>query len=103
MVKLAQKGEFKKAIEAAESLFTLVEEEGLTEQMGDMYEVPARLYYHVGKLEKALEYTLKVKYEISAYGPLGKFGAEKMNMLDEVIQRIEREISEKRAKIKGQT
>ena len=102
MVKLAQKGKFNKAVEAAESLFELVEEEGLTEQMGDMYEVPARLYYHVGKLEKALEYTLKVKHEISAYGPLGKFGAEKMKMLDEVIQKIEGEVKEKKAKMKSQ-
>ncbi|KAK4112494.1 SET domain-containing protein [Canariomyces notabilis] len=96
VVKLAQKGEFNKAITAAETLFSLVEEEGLTEQMGDMYEVPARLYYHVGNLEKALEYTLKVKHEIDGYGFPGKLGMEKLKMLKGVIARIERELKDKK-------
>jgi hypothetical protein len=93
---LAQKGEFNEAIRAAETLFSLVEEEGLTEQMGDMYEVPARLYYHVGNLEKALEYTLKVKHEIDGYGVPGKLGMEKLKMLKGVIERIERELKDKK-------
>ncbi|GAB1318014.1 hypothetical protein MFIFM68171_08224 [Madurella fahalii] len=98
VVKLAQKGEFEKALEEAETLFKIVEEEGLTDQMGGMYEVPARLYYHVGNLEKALEYTLKVKHEIDGFGVPGKFGAEKLKMLKGVIERIERELEEKRRK-----
>lgn len=81
-------------------MFELIETEGLTEQMGDMYEVPARLYYHVGNLEKALEYTLKVKHEIDGYGLPGKFGAEKLKMLDGVIERIEKELKIKKEKKK---
>ncbi|KAK4119155.1 SET domain-containing protein [Parathielavia appendiculata] len=95
VVELAQQGRFSKAIEAAERLFTLVDEEGLTEQMGDMYEVPARLYYHVGNLEKALEYTLKVRHEIDGYGVPGTLGEQKIEMLKGVIARIEREITNK--------
>lgn len=98
VVKLAQKGEFEKALEEAEALFSIVEEEGLTDQMGGMHEVPARLYYHVGNLEKALEYTLKVKHEIDGFGVPGKFGMEKLEMLKGVIERIERELEEKRQK-----
>jgi tetratricopeptide (TPR) repeat protein len=96
VVELAQKGKFNEAIEAAERLFSLVNEEGLTEQMGGMYEIPARLYYHVGNLEKAIEYTLKVKHEIDGYGAPGKLGEEKIEMLKGVISRIEREIKKKR-------
>ncbi len=96
VVRLAQKGEFNKAVKATESLFSLVEQEGLTEQMGGMYEVPAQLYYHVGNLEKALEYTLKVKHEVDGYGMPGKLGREKIKMLEGDINRIERKLREKR-------
>lgn len=96
VITLAQKGEFHRAVESAELLFDLVEEEGLAEQMGYMYEVPARLYYHVGNLEKALEYTLKVRHEIDGYGVPGKLGSEKIKMLEKVIERIERELEEKK-------
>ena len=95
-MELAQKGEYDEALSRAERMFELVETEGLTEQMGDMYEVPARLYYHVGNLEKALEYTLKVKREIDGYGLPGEFGAEKLKMLDGVIERIEKELKNKK-------
>ncbi|KAL2174049.1 uncharacterized protein P884DRAFT_302838 [Thermothelomyces heterothallicus CBS 202.75] len=95
VLQLAQKGEFHKAVEAAECLFALVEEEGLTELMGGMYEVPARLYYHVGNLDKALEYTLKVKHELDAFGASDEAGQAKIDMLKGVIQRLEREIKEK--------
>ncbi|KAK3987356.1 hypothetical protein QBC44DRAFT_295254 [Cladorrhinum sp. PSN332] len=95
VVELAQKGKYEQSLASAERMFDLIETEGLTEQMGDMYEVPARLYYHVGKLEKALEYTLKVKHEIEGYGLPGKFGLEKLKMLDGVIERIERELERK--------
>lgn len=74
-------------------MFGLVEEEGLTEQMGNMYEVPARLYYHVGNLEKALEYTVKVRHEIEGHGVPGKLEEEKIKMLQGVIERIEQEIA----------
>ncbi|KAK3305945.1 uncharacterized protein B0T15DRAFT_502968 [Chaetomium strumarium] len=96
VVSLAQNGEFDTAIEQAERLFSLVDEEGLTEQMSGMYEVPARLYYHVGNLEKALQYTLKVRHEIDGYAVPSKQGREKLEMLDGVIARIERELREKR-------
>ncbi|KAK4148464.1 RmlC-like cupin domain-containing protein [Chaetomidium leptoderma] len=97
VVELAQKGEFNKAIDAAERLFVLVEEEGLTEQMGGMHEVPARLYYHVGNLEKALEYTLKAKHEIDGHGVPSASEKEHMAMLMGFIERIEREIEDKQA------
>ncbi|KAK4166847.1 hypothetical protein QBC43DRAFT_256544 [Cladorrhinum sp. PSN259] len=98
VVELAQKGKYEDAVAAAERMFDLIEAEGLTEQMGDMYEVPARLNYHVGNLEKALEYTLKVKHEIEGYGLPGKFGLKKLKMLDGVIERIERELEKKKKK-----
>jgi hypothetical protein len=95
VIELAQKGDFHEAVEASERLFTLVEQEGLTEQMGGMYEVPARLYYHIGNLERALEYTLKTRHEIVGYGvPNGK-GEEKVKMLEGVIKRLKQEISDK--------
>jgi tetratricopeptide (TPR) repeat protein len=95
VIELAQKGKFNEAIGAAERLFSLVDEEGLTEHLGGMYEVPARLYYHIGNLEKALEYTLKVRDEIDGYGAPGKLGEEKIKMLNRVISRIEQEIKNK--------
>lgn len=95
VIELAQKGDFHKAVEASERLFTLVEQEGLTEQMGGMYEVPARLYYHIGNLEKALEYTLKVRHEIDGYGVPHEKGEEKVKMLEGVIERLKQEISDK--------
>jgi hypothetical protein len=98
VVSLAQQGEFGTAVEQAERLFSLVEEEGLTEQMSGMYEVPARLYYHVGNLEKALEYTLKVKHEIDGYSVPSKQGREKLKMLEGVVARIERALREKRGR-----
>ncbi|KAH6623156.1 RmlC-like cupin domain-containing protein [Chaetomium tenue] len=96
VIELAQQGYFHEAVEASERLFTLVELEGLTEQMGGMYEVPARLYYHIGNLEKALEYTLKTRREIDAYGVLDESGEEKVKMLKGVIERLEQEINDKR-------
>ncbi|KAK4186272.1 hypothetical protein QBC35DRAFT_554373 [Podospora australis] len=93
---LAQKGEFHSALEAAEEMFELIETEGLTEQMGDMYEIPARIYYHVGNLEKALEYTLKVKHEINGYGFPGKYGEQKLKILDGVLKRIKSELEKKK-------
>ncbi|KAL2256392.1 hypothetical protein VTK26DRAFT_1742 [Humicola hyalothermophila] len=101
VITLAQQGEFNKAVQSAETLFKLVEEEGLTEQMGDMYEVPARLYYHVGNLEKALELARKVKSEIDAHGPPGKLETEKIKMMEAVIKRIEQEIRDKKEKADG--
>ncbi|KAK3293110.1 uncharacterized protein B0H64DRAFT_363456 [Chaetomium fimeti] len=95
VIELAQKGDFHEAVEASERLFTLVEQEGLTEQMGGMYEVPARLYYHIGNLEKALEYTLQARHEIDGYGVPDENGEEKIKMLKGVIARLEQEIDER--------
>jgi dTDP-D-glucose 4,6-dehydratase len=77
-------------------LFNLVEQEGLTEQMGGMYGVPARLYYHIGDLDKALEYMLKAKHEIDGYGVPDKTGQESMEILKAFIEQLEQEIKEKR-------
>ncbi|KAK4038072.1 RmlC-like cupin domain-containing protein [Parachaetomium inaequale] len=96
VVELAQKGAFHEAVEAAERLFNLVEQEGLTEQMGGMYEVPARLYYHIGDLDKALEYTLKARHEIDGYGVPDKTGEESIKVLNGVIEHLEQEIKEKK-------
>ena len=72
-----------------------MEQEGLTEQMGGMYEVPAHLYYHIGNLEKALEYTLKTRHEIVGYGVPDEKGEEKVKMLEGFIERLKQEISDK--------
>ncbi|KAG7285044.1 hypothetical protein NEMBOFW57_009664 [Staphylotrichum longicolle] len=88
VVELAQAGKYHKAVKAAERMFSLIEEEGMTEHMGGMYEIPARLYYHIGNYDKALEYTLKVRDEIDGFGLPGKLGEEKMKMLDGVVEQI---------------
>ncbi|KAK4652653.1 hypothetical protein QC762_501380 [Podospora pseudocomata] len=93
---LAQEEKFEEALQQAEHMFQLVEEEGLTDQMSDMYEYPARMYYHVGNLDKALEYTLKVKREIDGFGVPGKFGQEKLQAMEGIIRRLEMEIKIKR-------
>jgi len=96
VVELAQAGKYRKAVEAAERMFSLIEEEGMTEHMGGMYEIPARLYYHIGNFEKALEYTLKVRNEIDGYGLPGKLGEEKIKMLKGVIKQIKQMMREKK-------
>lgn len=106
VVELAQQGQFRKSVSAAERMFSLIEEEGLTEQMGDMYEVPAELYYRIGNLDKALEYFRKARYEIDGYGVPGKLGEEKIKELEGLIQQIEREnernrVRQAKAKTKG--
>ncbi|KAK4204593.1 hypothetical protein QBC40DRAFT_336781 [Triangularia verruculosa] len=110
--KLAEEGNFDGALKQAEHMFELVEEEGLADQMSDMYEYPARLYYQVGNLDKALEYTLKVKREIDGFGVPGKFGQEKLQAMDGIIRRLEKEIAmkkereeqfKKQAKMKGKS
>ncbi|KAK0664542.1 hypothetical protein QBC41DRAFT_17815 [Cercophora samala] len=94
--KLANEEKFHEALQQAEHMFKLVEEEGLTDQMSDMYEYPARLYYQVGNLDKALEYTLKVKREIDGFGVPGKFGQEKLEAMEGIIKRLEMEIKIKK-------
>jgi hypothetical protein len=96
VIEIARTGEYTKAVEAAERMFSLIEEEDLTMHMREKYEVSARLYYHVGNLEKALEYTLKVRHEINAYGVPGKLGEEKLEKLEGIMARIEKEIDEKK-------
>ncbi|KAK0710432.1 hypothetical protein B0T21DRAFT_415986 [Apiosordaria backusii] len=107
---LAQEGKFEEALKQAEHMFELVDEEALTDQMSDMYEYPARMYYQIGNLEKALEYTLKVKREIDGFGVPGKYGQEKLRAMEGIIRRLEKEIVEKKereeqfkkqAKLKG--
>ncbi|KAK3900050.1 hypothetical protein C8A05DRAFT_46035 [Staphylotrichum tortipilum] len=98
VIDLAQQGQFRKSVAAAERMFSLIEEEGLTEQMGDMYEVPAQLYYRIGDLYKALEYFRKARHEIDGYGVAGKLGEEKIRELEELIQQIEREMEKKRTR-----
>ncbi len=79
-------------------MFGLIEEEGMTEQMGGMYEIPARLYYKLGNFEKALEYTLKAKHEIDGYGPSGEKGEKKLKLLDRTIEQMKEKIKAKREK-----
>lgn len=95
VVELAQTGKFHKAAEAAERMFALIEEEGMTEQMGGMYEIPARLNYQIGNFEKALEYTLKVRHEIDGYGLPGEKGKRKIKMLEKAIKQIKEKIKDK--------
>lgn len=96
VVELAQAGKYHKAVQAAEQMFRLIDEEGMTEHMGGMYEIPARLYYHIGNYEKALEYTLKVRHEIDGYGLPGKLGEGKIKMLDGVVEQIKQKMREKK-------
>ncbi|KAK3386186.1 hypothetical protein B0H63DRAFT_434062 [Podospora didyma] len=94
---LAQKGEFETAISRAEVLFATIEAENLTAHMaGSLYEIPARLYYHVGELEKALEYATKALREADSLGVPGPKDEVRIATLREVMGRIEREMEEKR-------
>ncbi|KAK0624985.1 RmlC-like cupin domain-containing protein [Bombardia bombarda] len=95
VLNLAQKGDFPGAVTTVERLFEVIEEEGLTEQMGDLYEIPARLYYHVGKLEKAREFTKLAMHELDGYGAPGPVGEERVRMLRSVLGKIEGEIQER--------
>ncbi len=79
-------------------MFGLIEEEGLTEQMGDMYEVPAQLYHRIGDLDNALVYYRKARYEIDGYGVPGNLGEEKIKSLEAMIKQIERDIERKTAR-----
>ena len=92
VVDLAQSGRLLKAVEAAERMFSLIEEEGMTEQMGGIYEVPARLYYQLGNFQKALEYTSKARYEIDGYGPAGEKGEKKIQMLEAAMRQMREKI-----------
>ncbi|KAL1839515.1 hypothetical protein VTJ49DRAFT_1453 [Mycothermus thermophilus] len=101
VIELAQKGEFSKALESAGRLFSLAEQEGMSESIeGDMIEVVARLYYLVGDLDKALEWTLKVQHDITGYGVPGELGEQKLKMLQGVIAGLKRELVEKKAREK---
>ncbi len=101
VVELAQGGRLHKAIEAAERMFSLIEEEGMTEQMGGMYEIPARLYYKLGNFEKALEYTSKARLEIDGYGPAGEKGEKKIQMLEEAMRQMREKIRGRKTKKKA--
>ena len=98
VVDLAQGGRLNKAVEAAERMFSLIEEEGMTEQMGGMYEIPARLYYKLGNFEKSLEYTSKARHEIDGYGPAGEKGEKKIRMLEEAMRQMRDKIKRRGTK-----
>ncbi|KAK3940852.1 hypothetical protein QBC46DRAFT_458638 [Diplogelasinospora grovesii] len=68
VIALAQKGEFKQAVEKCEEVFAVIEEEGLTTHYGGLYEIPARLYYHLGDLQSAERYTRLALQELEGYG-----------------------------------
>ncbi|KAK3314330.1 hypothetical protein B0H66DRAFT_483703 [Apodospora peruviana] len=98
VIRLAQRGEFHKAIDNAENLFAVIDEEGLTASMTDMYEIPARLYYQVGNLEKASDYTkrsLRALEEGFEVVP-GSKEEKKIDVLRKVLARIEAEMEEEK-------
>ncbi|KAK3317268.1 hypothetical protein B0T19DRAFT_434601, partial [Cercophora scortea] len=99
VIEQAQKGEFREAIQTVEEIFRVVEVEKLGPYMGDMFETPARLYYHMGDLERALEYTKMSLSEARDFGVPGPKGRERIEMLEKIIQRMEGELL---AKEKGQ-
>jgi len=100
-IQLAQKGKLEAALVECEKMMQLIEEEDLTAQMGDMYEIPARLYYHTGKLDKALEFAKKTLREINGFGVPGPVGEKRVEMMEAVIEQIEGEIAD-RKKGKGE-
>ncbi|KAK3688982.1 hypothetical protein B0T22DRAFT_536027 [Podospora appendiculata] len=95
----AQRGEFREAIQTVEEIFRVVEVEKLTVHMGDMYEIPARLYYHIGDVDRAVEYTKKSLAEARDFGVPGPKGRERIEMLEKIIAGMEGELL---AREKGQ-
>jgi hypothetical protein len=87
--------ETSKAIDAVERLFSLVDEEGLNGHILRWYELPAHLYYSAGDLEKALEYNLKLRHELDAYGVPEKHVEEMIEMYNGIISRLERDIRDR--------
>ncbi|KAL2118828.1 hypothetical protein VTJ04DRAFT_5787 [Mycothermus thermophilus] len=97
-IELAQQGEFHKALESVDRLFLLADQEGMREAVPvDIVEIAARLYYLVGDLEKAIEWTRKLQHEISGYGVPNELGQQKLKLLDSVMKRLERELVQKKA------
>ncbi|KAK3348998.1 hypothetical protein B0T25DRAFT_609423 [Lasiosphaeria hispida] len=94
VLKRAKEGDFKRAIKATEELFQVADEEGLTPHMGDLYEIPARLYYQIGDLEKAREYTKRSLYQVEGLGVPGGKDIERVEVLKGVLSRIENEMGE---------
>jgi ribosomal protein L17 len=98
VIELAQKGEFHKALESVDRLFLLADQEGMREAVPvDIVEIAARLYYLVGDLEKAIEWTRKLQHEISGYGVPNELGQQKLKLLESVMKRLERELAQKKA------
>jgi len=95
VVRLAQRGEFPQAIEASEKLFNVIKAEDLEASMTDMYEIPARLHYHVGNLEKASEYTRRSLLTLEGFVVPGSKEEKKVEMLRSVLARIQGEMEGK--------
>ncbi|KAK0729546.1 hypothetical protein B0H67DRAFT_476558 [Lasiosphaeris hirsuta] len=102
VLKRAKEGDFKRAIKATEELFQVAEEEGLTPHMGDLYEIPARLYYQVGDLERAREYTKRSLYQVEGLGVPGGKDIERVRVLKGVLSRIENEMENTKGPGEGQ-
>ncbi|KAM7191950.1 hypothetical protein V8F20_009074 [Naviculisporaceae sp. PSN 640] len=93
VIQQAQSGNFRQAIKPSENLIRLIRDEGLVESMKEtMYDIPATLYFHVGHLEKAREYTLLSLEAILGDGlPVdeGSKEEEKVRTLRAHLERIE--------------
>lgn len=100
VLELAQENDFDAAIKKTEKLFRIVEEEELAPHIGDLYEIPARLYYQIGDLEKAREYLKLSMHELDGWGVPGGNDIEKLRVQKGVLRQLEGEI-EQRKKAKG--
>ena len=98
VLQLAQKGDFRKAVEEAEKLFTIVEKEYLGPHMGDLYEIPARLYYQIGDLEKARQYFVKSMFELDGWGVPGPTDKVSLENAKGILARLEEEMAERKTR-----
>ncbi len=77
----------------------MTDEEGLTPHMGDLYEIPARLYYQLGDLDNAVRYLEKSMEQVEGWGVPGPEDLGRMQMLRNIMARIREEKAElKRAR-----
>ncbi|KAK4212573.1 hypothetical protein QBC37DRAFT_465571 [Rhypophila decipiens] len=93
-IELAQAGKFHDAIGISEQLIKLIDQEGLTLAIPDVYDIPAALYYHVGNLVKAREYNFLSLMALQELGvEEGSKEEDKVKMIKETLDKIEEELS----------
>ncbi|KAK0612237.1 hypothetical protein B0T14DRAFT_439291 [Immersiella caudata] len=101
ILQLAQEEDFHSAVEVVQKLFKLVEEEELEPHLGDLYEIPARLYYQVGDLENARKYFKRSMWEYYGWGVPGPKDQVSLQNAAQILARLEEDIALRREEQKN--